>query len=475
MNFYLLVCLTLKFLFDLCFIKMSRIMKFSQKWKPKQTTCTSSTDSIVISSSHPTIVSSSSSMTPMKRKQTSKSSSSPSNLSFIHMLSNEYTWYDLSINKTQFRPNFTLRMGQCFTWNRLDESIHCKEENIIWVGIIGNNIYAIKQDNETTYYSNLSNYITNEMVDDQVILYDYFQLHEDLVVLYQQWSNSCSRMKEIAKVLPGVRVIRQDPWECLVSFICSSCNNIKRITQMITSLKQKYGTYLGSLYPLKQSDNTITWSFTKEVKQEDILEDISCIDFYSFPTIEQVANINEIDLRELGFGYRAKFLIETAKILYYKQQNSINLLMDLRLLAKQMQENKNDIEKMKVIATQIQDELIQLPGVGRKVADCVALFSLDSTFAIPVDTHVWEIAQRDYGPHLLLTKSLTPKIYYEVRDLFIERFGEKAGWAHSILFAAELNEFRQLLPITLQDEMMSFKEERKQMKEKLKNSEKSTD
>ncbi|PIK57841.1 putative mucin-19-like [Apostichopus japonicus] len=76
------------------------------------------------------------------------------------------------------------------------------------------------------------------------------------------------------------------------------------------------------------------------------------------------------------------------------------------------------------------------------VADCVCLFSLDKTGAIPVDTHVWQIASRDYMPELKTKKSLTDKIYKETGDYFRELFGEYAGWAHSVLFSADLKKFQ---------------------------------
>jgi len=91
-----------------------------------------------------------------------------------------------------------------------------------------------------------------------------------------------------------------------------------------------------------------------------------------------------------------------------------------------------------------------LPGVGRKVADCVALFSLDKSDAIPVDTHVWEITIRDYAPHLSTGQSLTNRIYNEITDIYKSKFGDKCGWAHSLLFTAELPEYRIKLSTELQ-------------------------
>ena len=87
-----------------------------------------------------------------------------------------------------------------------------------------------------------------------------------------------------------------------------------------------------------------------------------------------------------------------------------------------------------------------LPGVGRKVADCVALFSLDQPGAVPVDTHVWAIACRFLDPDLRNVRSITPAVHARVGDLFRDKYGPHAGWAHCLLFAAELNAFSALIP-----------------------------
>ena len=89
--------------------------------------------------------------------------------------------------------------------------------------------------------------------------------------------------------------------------------------------------------------------------------------------------------------------------------------------------------------------MLECSGVGPKVADCVALFSLDQSACIPVDTHVWRIARRDFDPTLDDVASITPKVYDRVGDLFRDRF-DHAGWAHTVLFAAELPLFADKLP-----------------------------
>lgn len=90
-----------------------------------------------------------------------------------------------------------------------------------------------------------------------------------------------------------------------------------------------------------------------------------------------------------------------------------------------------------------------LPGVGPKVAACVCLFSLDKHQAVPVDTHVWQLACRHYSPQLR-GRSLTPKLMVEVERVLQGVFGSHAGWAHNTLFVAELASSRDALPEHLQ-------------------------
>jgi N-glycosylase/DNA lyase len=137
-------------------------------------------------------------------------------------------------------------------------------------------------------------------------------------------------------------------------------------------------------------------------------------------------------------GYRAKYLMETIKTL--TELGGEKYLQDLR--------NIND-------PIAVQEKLIKFCGVGRKVADCIALFSLNCHDAVPVDVHVWNIARRDYGADALIqaSKSLTPTIYQQIGGLFRSRFPTRAGWAHSLLFVAELPSFRGVLPPDLVEEM----------------------
>ncbi|KAK3594592.1 hypothetical protein CHS0354_000385 [Potamilus streckersoni] len=231
------------------------------------------------------------------------------------------------------------------------------------------------------------------------LLEDYFQLHVDLGQLYQTWAQADLNFAQTSQKFSGIRILRQDPVECLFSFICSSNNNISRITAMVNKLCSYYG--------------------------KKIVE-VEGIPYFSFPTVSALADDSvERTLRELGFGYRAKFISQTAQ--YIMTNHSENWLLSLRDM---------DYDKAK-------DLLMKLPGVGGKVADCVCLFSLDKTGAIPIDTHVWKIAARDYMPKLRQAKSLTDRLYQEIGDHFRSLWGEYAGWTHSVLFTADLRHFQE--------------------------------
>jgi len=382
-------------------------------------------------------------------------------------------------------------------------------------------------------------------------LRDYFQLSTySLEECYKEWGAADARMKVVVEHLQGVRVVLQDPWECLVSFICSSNNNIKRITLMLDRLRRTYGTHTCSVVqqpsgswavvvgqlptasPVAASASAATPASRKrkaspgkatpkrDEEQEEDEEDedgplsllsspapaaSGRVDLFTFPTPAALASATELELRGLGVGYRAKFIRGSALLL--QVLGGSEWLLGLRqgnpaLLAAAGApvagaagagagaaagaagaaaaaspaidaspadadgKGKGKAKKPKPLAAPlcnrlyVQEQLIRFPGCGRKVADCISLFSLCQSDAIPVDTHVWAIAERDYNPSLSQHASITPAVYEAVGDEFRKRFVRHAGWAHSVLFAAELPEFRSLLPAEIQADMKAFAEAR---------------
>lgn len=439
------------------------------------------------------------------------------------ILMNNLRWSELSRNTAQLDPRMTLIMGQCFNWNKLPVSPSTGKkgpEMDIWVAIIEGRPIAIRsQDRVTSYAPLLKSGTDGDRASEgegelHEFLESYFQLDHDLEELYSLWGQGCSRMKTVTTALPGVRVIRQEPWECLISFICSSNNNIKRITLMLDRLKRTYGNYVCSVVRASEDGDfkVVIDPNPPVIKTDPVPKDIDAgdsesndvIHLFDFPSIESLAAADESDLRALGMGYRAKFIKGTAeKVL---ELGGVRWLRSLRtdsrpkvaLAQEQYAETESEAgEEMEDISengkvknkdvktktrtkkkAQVQgnsaplshrlwvnEQLQLLPGVGRKVADCVAVFSLDQTESIPVDVHVWDIAVRDYAPDLQKALSLTPTIYETVGDLFRDRFKAKAGWAHSVLFAAELPGFKQMLPIEMQQEMDLFDAEQKRLRQ----------
>jgi len=401
---------------------------------------------------------------------------------------------DFHIPPEELRPSNTLTTGQCFHWKvvypnstkkmtpksiihtTIESSTDSTNKNrspsawgthdaTEWVGTLRLRLFhsyesivvVIRQTPTTTLYrpltsihrddDTINNNSTNN-IDEELrrALWDYFQLDTSLPKLYEEWSLSCPRLATIAKCIPGVRIVKQDPWECLVSFICSSNNNIPRITKMLANIRREYGRPLLTIPTINEKNNGNVDDQTQQHYQ-----------FYSFPSLEELfLQANEEELRsKCGMGYRANYIIETMKILHSKSGE--NYFRDV------LSNIKDPIE--------LQTRLCEFKGVGRKVADCVALFSLRQDDAIPVDTHVWNIAIRDYDTDGTLktgVKSLTPTNYKLVGNLFRQRFPNRAGWAHSLLFVAELPSFRGLLPSYITKEMNDFRYEEKERKKKQK-------
>ncbi|ETV83411.1 hypothetical protein, variant 2 [Aphanomyces astaci] len=273
----------------------------------------------------------------------------------------------------------TLNCGQSFAWKKMQDQQ--------WIGVIGRNVVALRDCDATDSVQYMCLHpqgMAADSVDSQVR--NYFRMEINLTQLYDTWKLPNDKHAAAFVALPGLRTLRQDPIECLFSFICSSNNNIARIQQLVDKLRVNYG---------------------------DKLVTVDGVDWFAFPTLDQLILIPESQLRDLGFGYRAPFIVKSAAIL--SALGGATYLQSLRL-------NAN--------AADVQTALTQFSGVGRKVADCVALFSLDKLEAIPVDTHVWQIACRDFHFKKAATKSLTPTIYAEVGKLYQDRFSPFAGWAH---------------------------------------------
>ncbi|KYK56850.1 8-oxoguanine DNA-glycosylase [Drechmeria coniospora] len=264
--------------------------------------------------------------------------------------------------------------------------------------------------------------------DTEDMLRRYFSLNLDLVSMYKQWSDADANFRKKAPGFTGVRILSQDAWEALVCFICSSNNNIGRISQMVHKLCEHYGSFLG-----KVANNAM----------------------HDFPTPDALTgNQVESHLRELGFGYRAKYIAETARLVAHEKP--AQWLESLRNPEHEGLLDWKGPEPLKVTYKEAHNELLSLAGVGPKVADCVCLMGLGWGESVPVDTHVWQIAQRDYKFGKTKTKTFNKVMYDAVGDHFRDIWGKHAGWAHSVLFTADLREFAA--PKVKKEEALSAEE-----------------
>jgi N-glycosylase/DNA lyase len=255
-----------------------------------------------------------------------------------------------------------------------------------WYGVVGDKAFKIRQTNAELEFANA----------DEKFIKNYFGLDDDL----QKISDKISKDEYIRKALrefQGLRIIRQDPWECLISYICATYKSIAAIKQMLLKLSKKFGEKMT----------------------------LDRCDFYTFPTPEKLAKTTESELMECSLGYRATYVLETSKKIF---ENNFNL-QSLRKMSYQ----------------QAKKELINFPGVGLKVADCILLFSLGKQEAFPVDVWVKRVILKHYAAHfpnafiekISSQESLSNAEYEKLNEFGRNYFGEHAGYAQEYLYHYE--------------------------------------
>jgi N-glycosylase/DNA lyase len=196
----------------------------------------------------------------------------------------------------------------------------------------------------------------------------------------------------VYKSFPGVRILKQPIFECLISFICSQNSHVKRIASNIQEIKTRYGRKICMR-------NDKTW--------------------YAFPTVNELSQASVDILEFIGLGYRAKYI-----------KNAVSKIAE--------NGGEDWLQSLEAKTTEeIREELMKLDGIGPKVADCILLFGFNRFNVVPIDTHMWKIAKMHYGAPG--KKALSKQVYKDTAQAFVDSLGEYAGWAHSILFAASLN------------------------------------
>ena len=283
----------------------------------------------------------------------------------------------MSFCHAPFWLDVTLCCGQVFRWDKRGEW---------WYGVARQKVLKVRQVGNKFEYANVG----AEFVEH------YFSLDMDL----QKIVNSVNKDSHIGKALKeywGLRLIRQDPWECLMSYICATYKSIPAIKHMLNNMAKKFG--------------------------EKIVFDN--LEFYTFPESKRLANATKQDLLSCGLGYRTKYVHETAR---------------------RINQSNVDLEALRKLPyAEAKKELMQFPGVGAKVADCVLLFSLDKTEAFPVDVWVKRVILNHYSDKLdpeLAKKlsshsSLSSGDYERLNNFGRNYFGKNAGYAQEYLYHYE--------------------------------------
>lgn len=260
--------------------------------------------------------------------------------------------------------------GQCFRWNQ--------QEDGSYIGVFGRNILKVRKEKKSIVMEGICEKDIKETVEE------YFDLNRDYKQIKERLAKIDENMEASVKYGQGIRILNQDLWETILSFIISANNNIPRIKGIIERLAKAYGTKM-------------TWRGK---------------DYYTFPTAEQLKNVTIKEYRDLGLGFRDKRLYETTQMIVSKQ-------VDLE----KMLENPNTVE--------VREQLLTLSGVGPKVADCILLFStLKRLQVFPVDVWVRRVMN-----DLYIKQEDERKVSQkQIEKIATEKFGDLAGLAQQYLF-----------------------------------------
>lgn len=267
-------------------------------------------------------------------------------------------------NIKDFEPEHIFECGQCFRWNR--------EEDFSYTGVAFGKILNVKKEGDYVIFSNTN---LDEFKD---IWFYYFDLERD----YGKVKKILSKDPVLKKAISfghGIRILQQDPFETLISFIISANNRIPRIKKSIEMLSKKYGEFIG------------------EYKGKG---------YYSFPKARTITSLSEKEVQECKVGFRAKYILNASKII---------------------DRNKINIYNLKNVSTEeARKNLLLFSGVGPKVSDCVMLFSLQKYDAFPVDVWVKRVMEYFY-----LKQDTKLK---DIQNFAQTKFGEYAGFAQQYLF-----------------------------------------
>lgn len=266
-------------------------------------------------------------------------------------------------NLEHFHPEHTFLCGQCFRWEQ--------EEDGSFTGVAGGRVVNIRAEGADLCISNCSE------EDFNSFWRRYLGLDTDYGAIKKALAGD-EHLDRAMEFGHGIRLLNQEPFECLISFVISTQNQIPRIKKIIKKLCGLFG-------------DKISWQGRE---------------FYTFPDCRTLATLTENDLAPINAGYRAEYILDAAR---------------------KVESGEIDLNRISALPTiEAKAELMKIKGVGPKVADCTMLFSLQKGDAFPVDVWVQRIVRQLY-----LGEGATLK---QISEFAGERFGANSGIAQQYLF-----------------------------------------
>ena len=285
----------------------------------------------------------------------------------------------------------TLDSGQVFRWRQFENS---------WHGVIGKQFVRLTQTPDGIHAT------TSAPVEDWDWLRHFLQTETDLARILKTFPDD-EPMRQAIAACHGLRLLRQEPWECLASFILSSTKQIVQIRQIVALLCERFGEPCSGDAPSPQVRDTTSTSVSCDEGVAGTFRRRGVAATRTFPTPQRIAATTEAELRDCKMGFRAPSLLATARRI---TDGSFNL------------------EKIRSLShAEARAELMTLRGVGEKIADCVLLFAYGFDSAFPVDVWIGRALQELYFPRRRVSDK-------RLRQFAATHFGPHAGYAQQYLF-----------------------------------------
>ena len=278
--------------------------------------------------------------------------------------------FEIDIPIDSFNLNHIFECGQCFRWEKqIDDS---------YIGIIEDTVLRVAIKNKKLAVEGIT-----KKEDIKEFLIEYFDLNNDYSAIKSRLSNVDQNLKTSIEYGYGIRILKQNLFECIISYIISANNNIPRIKKIINNISKQFG-------------------------EEVVFEENK---YYLFPSIEQLSKGNLEDFKAAGAGFRDIRIYNTTQAIY---SGSFSL------------DNLYEIEDI----DELEKELLKLDGVGPKVANCIMLFALKRFDVFPIDVWVRRV-MNDLYIHAKDENKINNK---EILKIARNKFGDLSGLAQQYLF-----------------------------------------